>query len=220
MKRVAVTSKQINFSVNADYTDWNLGNGGKNDFAYKLNVLHTILTGIKFRLSYWIEPCGGYGFSSGLVHILYPNTKMLLNDIDEDRYQELKRFKGLITNLDYTTLQYKNILNKYCRDNAVMFFDAYSFTTNNNELMRYTKKYICQYSKLIITDVFCYSMKPFNEQKYKEYLKQLQNTLEIENLTAFVYHSKKCAILTNLITHQKRYPFITEAPSIFKTFKL
>lgn len=217
MKYVAITSKTINFNVPADYTDWKLGNGGRNDMAYKLNVIYDIMSK-RVSSEQWIEPCAGYGFSSALVHFLRPNIKLILNDIDVDRWLQLKRFKGVITNNDYMNKRYTNMLARYYTEDSTIFFDAYSFTLNNKEIVEYAKEHVCQFQNVLISDVFCYSLKPFDPIKYKKYLWRLQKELNIGGLTAFVYPSRKCAIVTNVLT--RSIPMITESPSVFKTFKM
>jgi hypothetical protein len=219
MKQIAVTSKNINFTVPADYTDWKLGNGGRNDMAYKLNVIYDIVACKQLSIGQWVEPCAGYGFSSGLVHFLRPNVKLVLNDLDADRWLRLQRFKGIITNNDYMSKRYTNMLSLYNTEDAFIFFDAYSFTLNNREIVEYAKEYVCQFQNILISDVFCFSLKPFDPIKYKKYLRRLQDELCIGSLTAFVYPSKKCAIVTNVL-RRKSIPIITESPSIFKTFKM
>lgn len=217
-KQIAVMSSYINYTVPADYTGWNIGNGARNDMVYKLNVLFDVLQHRKIKC--WIEPCSGYGISIGLIKAISPQTKLIMNDIEYQRYRALQKLGMYVTNLDYNSSEYIKILNRHKnRDTTFIFFDPYNFTANKAETLEYIKKHICVFSKWFISDVFCYSLKPFDKRKYKQYLKRLQKELNIENITAFVYPNTKCAIITNIPEHTS-YPVITNAPSIYTLLKL
>lgn len=147
---------------------------------------------------------GGGMYTNSLLNI-EGLEEIILNDFSEDCYSYLKnRFKDNpkvkdIWNLDFYTIDLKQV-----GKIDLLVIDFNTFTWHKKEQvdkflywLKNNRKY---FSYLVYSDSFYYSLKFVKDEevrnkKYEEYLKKVQEYLNMELLYNHVFGSKNCSIL-------------------------
>jgi hypothetical protein len=153
------SAKKINKNINTN-----------TDLCYKLEAIYAFLKN-EYIESY-CEPMAGLGFSASLVQAMYPNASMILNDISVSLFEHLKSHfpqeqiynDDVIEQIDWTL--------KIPRVDC-LFSDHNHFTFNHDtcfleRALKKTKKIF------IYTDVFPYSLKPFDRSKLNDYIRRVK----------------------------------------------
>ena len=167
-------------------------NGNRSDLMYKLNGVYEILK--NENIASYLEPMAGAGFSSALVQHMH-SPELYLNDINPHCVENLQHnFESdIITEYDYTSEKYYfNIPTVDC-----CFFDHSHFTFNRETKWLY--EFALHSEKIFIyTDVFAFSLKPFDIEKYIKYLRRSNTHLKKIGLfikNVYIYPSKNAAVV-------------------------
>ncbi len=191
--------------------------GNKSDLSSKLNGVHTLLKNERSILDYF-ELCGGVGFSSALVYNMY-SPYLFINDINEHCLNSaiLNLPKSAkFTNIDYLFFKELPITEQ------VVFLDFSNFTLNKKKLPELLKFYINKPETVLITDVFSFSLKPWDGKKYQEYLERFQKHLQKTNKylhTVYLYRRKNAAIFLLKDHSVKEIRIIKEYQSNFYIYE-
>lgn len=197
--RYRVQIESIEFYIRVDVMDKRVfpslrkvKNGTRSDLSYKISGVHELLKGEKIES--YCEPMAGIGFSPGLIREMF-DPEMILNDIDEGcvnvleaNFTEASIFNKDFRNLSYDTLTFEP---------DVVFLDQSHFTANKDTtgVLNWAER---AKNTLLLTDVFCFSLKPFNETRYDSYLTRMNELLAIAGKSidqVFLYPNKNAAII-------------------------
>lgn len=192
---------------------------GKNsEVCSKLNGLY-YLTKNKDIQSYG-EICAGVGFSSALIsHTNSPGIKMYLNDNNEHCIKELKKNVPNIS-LYYQRSYFDEELFKDLPPLHFLFFDDTFFTLNKKHLIPVLKNCLRKSGNVLVTDVFSFSLKPFNMEKYVAYLKRYED-LGCYAHRVYLYKNNNCGIIQlSLDKHSLKIIKEDEKTQIFSIKKL
>jgi len=200
MEFVAFNSKiHINITINENGIDdfpslKKLKRGNTRDIVYKLNGL-LILLG-KESFSSYAEPMAGVGFSAKMVEALQNPSTIVLNDISEELGTLLLKNipHSTITHIDCLTQEYIAPLVE------CTFIDFNNFTMNRERYVENLKRLIPETSRIVLlTDVFAYSLKPFNIEKFEAYSDRISSyflkSYSLYLSTIYIYPNHNAAIM-------------------------
>lgn len=145
--------------------------GNINDVKSKLNGIYELLKYTEIKT--YSEICCGVGFSSSLIKIIMNTPLMKLNDISQICLDSLIlniNETVEISNYDFYDKECFNFLN----NSDLMFMDFSNFTLNHLDKYPF-KQYLNTARKILVTDVFPFSQKPFNFTLFKKYILRYNN---------------------------------------------
>jgi len=164
-----------------------LKRGNTQESEDKLNGVWTLLKGCQVKGKRYHEPFGGIGLSAQVANSL--SMSVSVNELDSGLYSFLCEQYDEVTNEDADKLIMDRV--------PFRFFDRNHFTFNhigpafNEALIKTTKV-------LLYTDVFPFSLKPFDMLKLKLYLKRCKARMEKEGWyiqKVFLYRNRHVMIV-------------------------
>jgi hypothetical protein len=147
----------------------------KSDLAYKLNGVYAFLRNTKIER--WVGPMAGVGFSSSLVHKMFSSASQTLCDNNKECHA------SLLQNFPQAGVWFCDCKDAYFLRSLKLFdccfFDHSHFTLNKKEELDCFRAYLKKPTNIFIyTDVFPYSLKPFNTDKFLNYLGRVHDFLQ------------------------------------------
>ena len=214
-----ISNSKINFrlSISVENTEVfpsirKLKEGGKSDVCNKLNGLWALLQDFPQIKSY-VEPCAGVGFSGKLIEEVFHPSEMYLNDLDKNCTCDLlKTFStNHITNMNCYDLEYLYSIPIQV-DCIFADFSNFTFThkiPKQNPELDFLLKLSQQSQILLFTDVFSFSLKPFDQYKYQQYLRHVDSLFREYGQSSiykvYIYPNTNCSI----IRVEQSKPFVT-----------
>ena len=138
--------------------------GNTKDFADKLTALEAL--GVPTEGTTWDEPFGGVGASAALAS--YHGMTVTINELSPELVGYLKGA--------YPEVTCQNALSMDMKKTACRFYDPSNFTFNHL-CAAFSRALKTTQQTMFYTDVFPYSMKPFDCCKLKGYLKKCSGYL-------------------------------------------
>lgn len=163
------------------------------ELCYKLEGICEFLK--RERVRSYFEPMAGAGFSCSLVKQLH-NPIMFLNDYSQPLFEHLKETfpESVVTDFDIHKGNWDKSVSKKV---DCIFADYSHFTFNHStvSLEGFLKK---TRGIFIYTDVFPFSLKPFNEEKLMRYIRCVKKFFFARKWyvdSIFLYPNKKVMML-------------------------